>query len=158
MMEAPLDFSMLDHKPKWKTEEFDSELADHSTVSVDSFVVPRVADVSIRLLHHQHDHTSHLVADDPTPKSIAKQLATACLVLRPGVVMLGSHAPQKLQRVIDFNCILSNKLASLAESPDFFYVSFADGKLSEGCDELRQAQSRDHHPGIRLQAGRHCSV
>jgi len=45
-MEDPLDFSMLENKPKWKTGEFDSELADHSTVSVDSFILPRVNDVS----------------------------------------------------------------------------------------------------------------
>ena len=64
MMEAPLDFSMLDNKPKWKTDEFDSELADHSTVSVDSFVLPRVADVSTGLLFYQHGHTSNFLDEN----------------------------------------------------------------------------------------------
>lgn len=44
-MEAPLDFSMLENEPKWKTGELDAELHDHSTVSVDSFILPRVNNV-----------------------------------------------------------------------------------------------------------------
>ena len=99
MMEAPLDFSMLDNKPKWKTEEFDAELADHSTVSVDSFVLPRVADVSIGLLYHLHVHRSLVLADNITPRLLAKHGGTACLVLHLGCVMLGRICPRKFWRM-----------------------------------------------------------
>jgi len=115
-MEAPLDFSMLENKPHWKTGGFDSELADHSTVSVDSFVLPRVNDME----SFQRDVMNYVKPNHGT--------TTLGFVFKDGVIVAcdsrasqGSYiSSQTVKKVIEINPFLLGTMAGGAADCQFW--------------------------------------